>query len=174
MRITAIRGDLTKVDTDAIVNAANRWLRGGGGVDGAIHRAGGPEIAKACEKIIASKGEVHTGDAVITTAGNLPNKFIIHAVGPIWKGGRNNEQEKLENCYTNSLILAEKHHCKSIAFSSISTGIYGYPKDLAAEVAVRTVKNFPNKHNVIEEVIFVCFKEEDFRHINAELEKSSM
>ena len=159
--IELIRGDITKVKADAIVNAANSSLMGGGGVDGAIHRAGGPEILEACRKIIAQQGKCDTGQAVITTAGKLPAKFVIHTVGPVWRGGCENEEGKLTSCYNNSLKLAVKNGCKTIAFPNISTGVYGFPKNEAARVAVNTVKEFLAKSDKIEKVIFVCFDEEN-------------
>jgi len=157
--IRVIKGDITKVSADAIVNAANSSLLGGGGVDGAIHRAGGPEILEACREIIARQGGCKTGKAVITTAGRLPAKFVIHTVGPVWTGGSKNEKELLKNCYLNSLKLAVKNNCQSIAFPNISTGIYGYPKDAAAVVAVKTVRDFLVDNSALE-VIFVSFDEE--------------
>lgn len=160
MKITLLQGDITKIKVNAIVNAANSSLLGGGGVDGAIHRAGGPEILADCRAIRARQGKCKTGEAVITTAGNLPADKVIHTVGPVWNGGKSDESEKLRNCYLNSLRLAAEHNLKSIAFPNISTGIYGYPKPEAAEIAVRTVReaDFPT----IEEVIFVCFDKENF------------
>lgn len=157
--IRVIKGDITKVSADAIVNAANSSLLGGGGVDGAIHRAGGPEILEACREIIARQGGCKTGKAVITTAGRLPAKFVIHTVGPVWTGGSKNEKELLKNCYLNSLKLAVKNNCQSIAFPNISTGIYGYPKYAAAVVAVKTVRDFLVDNSALE-VIFVSFDEE--------------
>ncbi len=164
-----IKGDITKVHADAIVNAANSSLLGGGGVDGAIHRAGGPAILEACRQIRAKHGECKTGNAVITTAGNLPAKFVIHTVGPVWNGGVKNEEEKLANCYTHSLQLALENNCASIAFPNISTGVYGYPKHKAAVVAVRTVINFLKKYQQPAKVIFVCFDEESYSLIKAQL-----
>ena len=157
--IRVIKGDITKVSADAIVNAANSSLLGGGGVDGAIHRAGGPEILEACREIIARQGGCKTGEAVITTAGRLPAEFVIHTVGPVWNGGSKNEKELLRNCYLNSLELAVKNNCESIAFHNISTGIYGYPKEAAAVVAVKTVRDFLVSSSGLE-VIFVSFDEE--------------
>ena len=157
--IRVIKGDITKVSADAIVNAANSSLLGGGGVDGAIHRAGGPEILEACREIIARQGGCKTGEAVITTAGRLPAEFVIHTVGPVWNGGSKNEKELLRNCYLNSLKLAVKNNCESIAFPNISTGIYGYPKEAAAVVAVKTVRDFLVSSSGLE-VIFVSFDEE--------------
>ncbi len=150
--------DLTKVSADAIVNAANSSLMGGGGVDGAIHRAGGKEILEECIQI---KGGCPTGEAVITTAGKLPAKFVIHTVGPVWKGGNFGESEKLKSCYKNSLQLASENQCKTIAFPNISTGVYHYPLNEAADIAIQTVResSFPG----IEKVIFVCFSEDNYR-----------
>jgi O-acetyl-ADP-ribose deacetylase (regulator of RNase III) len=161
-RIELIKGDITKMETDAIVNAANSSLMGGGGVDGAIHRAGGPAILEECRRIIAKQGSCKTGEAVISTGGLLPAKFVIHTVGPVWNGGNKNEAEKLANCYTNSLALAIKNNVKTIAFPNISTGIYGYPKKEAAEIAVKTVSDFLQNNPSISKVYFVCFDEENF------------
>ena len=169
--IKLIQGDITKVQADAIVNAANSSLMGGGGVDGAIHRAGGPAILEGCRQIIARQGGCKTGEAVITTAGKLPARYVIHTVGPVWQGGQNNEAEKLANCYRNSLLLAIKHGCKSIAFPNISTGIYGYPKEQAAQIAVETVKTSLNGNEGLEEVLFVCFDSENASLIQQELAK---
>ena len=165
-KIEIIQGDITKINVDAIVNAANSSLLGGGGVDGAIHRAGGPEILEACRKIIARQGGCKTGEAVITTAGKLNAKFVIHTVGPVWNGGQKEEAEKLSNCYKNSLQLAVDNGCKSIAFPAISTGVYGYPIDKAAKVAVETVMEFLSHDSTLEKVIFVCFGEENFNSIS--------
>ena len=132
-RIEVIKGDITQVKADAVVNAANSSLMGGGGVDGAIHRIGGPVILEECKKIVARQGGCKTGEAVITTAGNLPAKYVIHTVGPVWNGGNNGEREKLANCYVNSLRLAVEHNCKTIAFPNISTGVYRFPKDEAVQ-----------------------------------------
>jgi O-acetyl-ADP-ribose deacetylase (regulator of RNase III) len=158
-----IRGDITKIKADAIVNAANRFLMGGGGVDGAIHRAGGPEILAECKKIIASNGPCETGEAVITTAGKLPAKYVIHTVGPVWRGGNDNEAEKLAACYTNSLKIAVENGCRSISFPSISTGVNGYPKKEAAKIAVKAVSAFLSDNRGMDKVIFVCFDEENER-----------
>ena len=165
-RIKSIKGDITKIKADAIVNAANSSLMGGSGVDGAIHKAGGIEILKECRRIRKEKGECKTGQAVITTAGKLPAKYVVHTVGPVWKGGTDNEAEKLSECYINSLKLAIENGCRTIAFPNISTGIYGFPKKNAAEIAVDTVKNFLEDTKEIEEVLFVCFDEENFKFIN--------
>ncbi|GHA53453.1 O-acetyl-ADP-ribose deacetylase [Pontibacter akesuensis] len=158
------QGDITKVQTDAVVNAANSSLLGGGGVDGAIHRAGGPAILEECRQIRARQGGCPTGEAVITTAGNLPAKYVIHTVGPVWSGGSKGEPELLANCYRNSLQLAEENGVASIAFPNISTGVYGYPKDKAAKVAVAAVQSYLTEQNIgIKEVVFVCFDAENRR-----------
>ena len=159
--IEIIKGDITKTHSDVIVNAANSSLLGGGGVDGAIHRNGGAKILEECRKIIAKQGGCKTGEAVITNAGNLPAKFVIHTVGPVWNGGSNNENEKLSNCYINSLKLAVENGCKTIAFPNISTGIYKFPKDLAAQIAKKTVQDYLQETE-IEKVTFVCFDEENY------------
>lgn len=160
--IEILRGDITRVKTDAIVNAANNSLMGGGGVDGAIHRAGGPEILEECKKIFARQGGCKTGQAVITTAGNLPAKYVIHTVGPVWRGGDKGEAELLAGCYRNSLRLAESNGCKTIAFPNISTGVYGYPVEQAADIAFRSVSGFLSGKTKIEKVIFVCFDEVNY------------
>lgn len=160
--VQLLKGDITKVNVDAIVNAANTSLLGGGGVDGAIHRAGGPAILEACRKIIARQGGCKTGEAVITTAGNLPAKFVIHTVGPVWNGGQSGEKGKLSLCYSNSLRLAVENNCKTIAFPNISTGIYRFPKQLAAQIAIKTVTEFIRTVNHLDNVIFVCFDEENY------------
>jgi O-acetyl-ADP-ribose deacetylase (regulator of RNase III) len=161
-KLSTIKGDITKVQVDAIVNAANTSLLGGGGVDGAIHRAGGPTILEECIKIRNRQGGCPVGEAVITTAGNLPAKYVIHTVGPIWNGGNNNEPELLENCYRNALLLAENNHINSIAFPNISTGVYRFPKREAARIAVKTIKNFVSMNQTIDAIIFVCFDDENF------------
>jgi len=148
-RIELIKGDITMLSVDAIVNAANSSLLGGGGVDGAIHRAGGSSILEECRKIVARQGGCKTGEAVITAAGKLPAKFVIHTVGPVWQGGDRQEAEKLRNCYINALQLAIMNECRSIAFPNISTGVYGYPKPGAAQIAVSTVSSFLAKTNKI-------------------------
>lgn len=168
--IGVIAGDITKINVDAVVNAANTSLMGGGGVDGTIHRAGGPEILEECKKIVARQGGCKTGEAVITTAGRLPAKYVIHTVGPVWNGGRKQEAEKLQACYQRSLELAAAHHCRSIAFPNISTGIYGYPKKEAAAIAVKAVQQFLATPGVIEKVIFVCFDAENEQWIREALE----
>jgi O-acetyl-ADP-ribose deacetylase (regulator of RNase III) len=168
-KIQVIKGDITKVTADAIVNAANSSLLGGGGVDGAIHSAGGKAILDECKKIIARQGGCKTGEAVITIAGNLPAKFVIHTVGPVWNGGQNNESQKLADCYRNSLQLAIDNDCRSIAFPGISTGVYRFPKNEAAKIAVATVREFIFENDRIEKVIFVCFDDDYFNLINYEL-----
>ena len=157
------------LSVDAIVNAANSSLLGGGGVDGAIHRAGGSAILEECRKIVARQGGCKTGEAVITAAGKLPAKFVIHTVGPVWQGGDRQEDEKLMNCYINALQLAIMNECRSIAFPNISTGVYGYPKSGAAQIAASTVSSFLAKTNKIEKVIFVCFDEENYQFMQDEL-----
>jgi O-acetyl-ADP-ribose deacetylase len=169
-RIRLVKGDITQIKVDAIVNAANRSLLGGGGVDGAIHRAGGPAILEECKKIVAKQGGCKTGEAVITTAGNLPSRFVIHTVGPVWNGGNNQESEKLSSCYRNSLQLAVEHDCKTIAFPNISTGVYRFPKEKAAAIAVAAVTDFLQNNQDLENVIFVCFDQENYDFIEAKLE----
>lgn len=171
MKLRAIKEDITVLKVDAIVNAANTSLLGGGGVDGAIHRAGGPKILEACKKIVAKQGGCKVGEAVITTAGNMPSKYVIHTVGPVWNGGNKEEAQKLANCYINSLKLAVENDCKTIAFPNISTGVYHFPKDKAAAIAVKTVNHFLETHKDIEEVIFVCFDELNLNLINSELKE---
>lgn len=161
-RISLVRGDITKMQVDAIVNAANPSLMGGGGVDGAIHRAGGPAILEECRKIIARQGTCKTGEAVITTGGNLQASFVIHTAGPVWNDGKSNEAAKLANCYKNSLRLAVENNLRTIAFPNISTGIYGYPKKDAADIAVESVSLFLQTDAIIEQVYFVCFDEENY------------
>lgn len=157
-----IQGDITKLDVDAIVNAANSSLMGGGGVDGAIHTAAGLELLEACKEIREKEyiDGLPTGQAVITKGFNLPSKYVIHTVGPIWRGGNNNEDILLTNCYLNSLKLAEEYNLKSIAFPAISTGVYGYPKDLALEIAKDTVEKYIKNGSKIEDVWFVEYKPE--------------
>ena len=160
-RIAVVRDDITKQNVDAIVNAANSSLMGGGGVDGAIHRAGGPAIVDECRKIIAAQGSCKTGDAVITSAGNLPAHFVIHTVGPVWNGGNKDEARLLESCYRKSLELAVENEVKTIAFPNISTGIYGFPKKQAADIAVYAVQSFLLTYQSLEKVVFVCFDDEN-------------
>ena len=160
MVIRVLQRDITKVEVDVIVNAANTSLLGGGGVDGAIHRAGGPEILEDCRIIVARQGGCKVGEAVITRAGRLPAKHVIHTVGPVWNGGQKCEPELLANCYRNSLLLAEKHGLATIAFPGISTGIYRFPKDTAAEIAVSTVRGISGSLSHVREVTYVCFDDE--------------
>lgn len=159
MKIEILKGDITKIQADAIVNAANSSLLGGGGVDGAIHRAGGPLILEECRAIRNKQGKCNTGGAVVTTAGNLPAKYVIHTVGPVWNGHEEKESKLLANCYYNSLKLAESLDVKTIAFPSISTGIYRFPKELAGKIAVDEVKKFHSE--IIEKAVFICFDDEN-------------
>lgn len=156
--IELIMGDITKVNADAIVNAANNTLLGGGGVDGAIHRAAGPMLLEECRTLNGCK----TGSAKITKGYDLPSKFVIHTVGPVWKGGEHNEDELLAGCYRNSLQLAKEYHCLSIAFPGISTGVYRFPKERAAHIAIREVSYFCKNHSKPNKIIFVCFDNESF------------
>ncbi|HOQ24973.1 MAG TPA: O-acetyl-ADP-ribose deacetylase [Bacillota bacterium] len=159
--LEVVQGDITKMEVDAIVNAANTSLLGGGGVDGAIHRTGGPEILEACKRI----GGCPVGEAVITTAGKLKAKFVIHTVGPIWRGGENNEEALLRSCYRNSLQLAVEHRLHHVAFPNISTGVYCYPKELAAKAAIDEVVKFlqTNPKRSLERIVFVCYEPENTR-----------
>lgn len=170
-RIEIYQGDITKVEADAIVNAANSSLMGGGGVDGAIHRAGGATILEECKEIVAKHGRCATGEAVITTAGKLPAKWVIHTVGPVWHGGKQNERQKLAGCYENSLRLAAENHCESIAFPNISTGVYHFPKAEAASIAVQTVFEFLKDNEQPAKVVFVCFDRENYDLTAGEIEK---
>ena len=165
-KISVLQGDITTIGIDAIVNAANSTLLGGGGVDGAIHRAGGPKILEECKEIVAREGNCKTGDAVITTGGNLPAKYVIHTVGPVWQSGNKEEAEKLSNCYRNSLELAVKHGVSSVAFPNISTGVFGFPKEEAARIAIDTVNSFLSEDQHIEKVLFICFDDENFKLYN--------
>ena len=155
-KIEIHKGDITKLKVDAIVNAANTTLLGGGGVDGAIHRAAGKELLDECKKLNGCK----TGEAKITKGYNLSAKQVIHTVGPVWSGGKHNEEELLASCYRNSLKLAVKNGIKSIAFPAISTGVYSFPLERAAKIALDEVKKFLNNSDEIEKVIFVCFDDE--------------
>ena len=159
-RIVTLRGDITVQHADAIVNAANSSLMGGGGVDGAIHRAGGPKILEECKEIVAQSGRCPTGEAVITSGGSLTAKYVIHTVGPVWRGGTQREPELLANAYRNSLTLALSRKIRTIAFPSISAGAYGYPVEQAAKTALGTVADFVKK-NPFDEVRFVLFSEDD-------------
>ena len=164
-KIELYKGDITQLKVDAIVNAANKTLLGGGGVDGAIHRAAGAKLLTECRTLNGCK----TGDAKITKGYNLPASFLIHTVGPVYYGGKNNEPEKLASCYRRSLEVAVENGVKTIAFPNISTGVYGYPKWEAAEIAIQTVKNFIEKNSSIERVIFCVFDEENFDIYNSAL-----
>ena len=157
MKLSILCTDITTLKVDAIVNAANLSLLGGGGVDGAIHRAAGPKLLENCKML----GGCNTGEAKITLGYNLPSKYIIHTVGPVWYGGKNNEDKLLKNCYLNSLKLAENYSCKSIAFPCISTGVYHFPKEQAAQIAITSVKETIPQLKQIQEIFFVCFSRED-------------
>ncbi len=163
MKITAIKTDITTLAVDAIVNAANCSLLGGGGVEGAIHRVAGSELLEACRVF----GGCQTGEARITPGFKLPAKFVIHTPGPVWRGGRYRESELLRACYFNSLTLAMQNGCKTVAFPAISTGVYGYPKQLATEIAVEVVRNWTSA--LPQEVIFCCFSEADLKIYQAVL-----
>ncbi len=157
-RIKLVEKDITKLPVDAIVNAANRTLLGGGGVDGAIHRAAGPGLLAECRTL----NGCDTGSAKITKGYNLPANYVIHAVGPVWHGGNNGEPELLKSCYETALHLAKEQGCKSIAFPNISTGIYRFPKELAANIAIRTVRGFLSENPLPETVYFACFDAENY------------
>ncbi len=162
-RITLKQGDITKEEVDVIVNAANSGLQAGGGVCGAIHSGGGQAITSECEKIFEEQGSCQTGEAVLTTAGNLKAKYVIHAVGPVWRGGDEKEAGQLHRAYLNSLSLAEEKGAKSIAFPSISTGSFGYPVEPAAMIALSTIEDYLSKGSKIQEVRMVLFSDEDFQ-----------
>ena len=172
--LSLVRGDITKERVDAIVNAANERLMGGGGVDGAIHRAGGPAIAAECSEIRARQGGCPTGQAVITSGGNLPARHVIHTVGPVWRGGSAGEPELLASCYRESLGLAAGHGIRTVAFPSISTGVYGYPLAAAAAVALDTVKEFLETHHGIDEVRFLLFNDDACRCFSDALKKMDL
>ncbi len=160
MKLELVKGDITVENVEAIVNAANSSLLGGGGVDGAIHRKGGSAILEECRMIRARQGKCETGEAVITTAGNLPAQYVIHTVGPVWNGGQKDEYQKLRNCYFNVLKICVNENIRTVSFPNISCGIYRFPKELAAMVALETVQSFPKK-NEIDLVRFVCFDDEN-------------
>lgn len=158
-RIDIIDDDVTRQQVDAIVNAANTSLLGGGGVDGAIHRAAGPELVAECQMLNGCK----TGEAKLTKGYRLPAKYVIHTVGPVWRGGNANEDQLLRNCYINSLTVAVEHQIATLAFPSISTGIYGFPIERASNIALQTVKAFLEEHPSIRKVVFVCFGQRDYQ-----------
>jgi O-acetyl-ADP-ribose deacetylase (regulator of RNase III) len=162
-KVLLVQGDITEMDTDAIVNAANPSLMGGGGVDGAIHRKGGPKILEECKRIRATEWPdgLPTGKAVITTGGNLKAKYVIHTVGPVWRGGNKGEPKLLAEAYRNSLRLAISNGIRTIAFPSISTGAYGYPIEQACKIALTEVKEFLEKENKIDKLVFVLFTKQD-------------
>ena len=161
--LTLVQGDITRQEVDAIVNAANTSLLGGGGVDGAIHRAGGPSILEECEAIRESHGECPTGEAVVTSAGKLQARYVIHTVGPVWKGGMAGEETLLRNAYRNSLQRAVEKKARTIAFPSISTGVYGFPIERASKIAIETVTEFIRTHADLHQVRFVVFSQHDFQ-----------
>ena len=163
--IEVIQSDITKLNVDAVVNAANSSLLGGGGVDGAIHRVAGPELLAECITL----GGCPTGEAKITKGYNLKARFVIHTVGPVWQGGNNNESNLLASCYRNSLLLAVDNKCSSVAFPNISTGVYGFPKELAADIAVREVRSFLIANKSISKVLFCCFDSENYSLYNKRL-----
>lgn len=169
MKIIIKKSDITAESVDAIVNAANHFLSGGGGVDGAIHKAAGPELIMECRKIISKIKKLNTGEAVITPAYNIKNvKYIIHTVGPIWRGGDYEEDKKLAECYLNSVKIAAQNGLKSVAFPSISTGAYGYPVEKAAVVAIKTIMNLKEK---VDEIRMVLYSDYDFEIYEREFKK---
>ncbi len=171
-KLSIVQGDITRQATDAIVNAANSSLMGGGGVDGAIHRAGGPTILAECKQIVARQGRLPAGQAVITTGGNLKARHVIHTVGPIWQGGSKGEPELLASAYQQSLKVAVENNLSSISFPSISTGAYGYPVAEAAKVAIRTVASFLKEQTTsVKEVVFVLFDSATFGSYSLALKK---
>jgi len=171
-RLAIIQGDIIRQATDAIVNAANSGLMGGGGVDGAIHRAGGPAILEECKQIVAKQGRLPTGQAVITTGGKLKAKYVIHTVGPVWRGGSNDEAALLESAYRESLKLAAAHKLTSVSFPSISTGAYGYPLAEAAEIALKTTASFlSSQPSSLKEVVFVLFDARSYQAYATALEE---
>ncbi len=169
-KIEIIQADITQLKVDAIVNAANNALMGGGGVDWAIHKAAGSELLEECRTL---KG-CETGQSKITKGYNLPAKFIIHTVGPVWNNGTENEEELLRSCYLTSLQLANEHHIKTIAFPSISTGAYRFPFDKAANIAYQTISNFLNQNTLIEKVYLVCYSDKDVEQYNRAIQKLTL
>ncbi|KAA8735267.1 O-acetyl-ADP-ribose deacetylase [Acinetobacter qingfengensis] len=163
VKINVLQADITKMQVDAIVNAANSSLLGGGGVDGAIHYAGGPQILEECQKIRARQGGCRTGEAVITSAGLLNAKYVIHTVGPIWQANQPQQHQLLAQCYRNSLQLAEQYQCHSIAFPNISTGVYHFPKHEAAMIAIGTIKDKLLELHYVQTIYFVCFDEVNYQ-----------
>jgi O-acetyl-ADP-ribose deacetylase (regulator of RNase III) len=170
--LVLVQGDITEVDTDAIVNAANSGLMGGGGVDGAIHRAGGPAILEECRQYVAKFGRLPAGQAMITTGGNLKARHVIHTVGPVWHGGNQGEEKLLASAYLESLKLAENHELKSLSFPSISTGAYGFPLDPASKIALRTVVSFLRQAGLsIKKVVFVLFDSRTYQDYQKSLQE---
>ena len=166
-KIEIIQGDITKQSVDAIVNAANCSLLGGGGVDGAIHRAAGPELLAECRTL----GGCRTGEAKLTRGYKLPAKYVIHTPGPVWHGGNNGEADKLRSCYRNCLVLASENGCKTVDFPSISTGVYHFPLEKASEIAIKTISEYLFEHPEIERVRMVCFDERTNGYYEKALEK---
>lgn len=162
-KIEIITGDITKIAVEAIVNAANTSLLGGGGVDGAIHRAGGPEILAECRQIRARQGGCAVGDAVITGAGKLPAKYVIHTVGPFWHGGADNEPALLQNAYVSCFRLIREYNIKTVSFPNISTGVYKFPKPLAAQIALATIEKCLGQNPQVERVNIVCFEQDNYQ-----------
>ena len=170
--LSIIQGDITVQKTDAIVNAANSGLMGGGGVDGAIHRAGGPAILEECKQLVKKQGRLPTGKAVITTGGDLPARYVIHTVGPVWNGGNDGEPELLASAYRESLALAADHNLESVSFPSISTGVYGYPVEKASSIAISAVKDFlKNGETSIKDIVFVLFDAHTYSAYAQQLDK---
>ncbi len=171
-RISLALGDITRQDTDAIVNTADPTLAGGGGVDGAIHQVGGADVSRECRQIVAEQGKLPRGKAVITTGGNLKARYVIHTVGPIWTGGKKGEPEILESAYRESLKIAAANNLTSISFPSIGTGAYGYPSDKAAKVALRAVTSFlKEKTTSLREIIFVLYDSQTYQSYRSALEE---
>ncbi len=162
-KIKLIQGDITKITADAIVNAANTSLLGGGGVDGAIHRAGGPAILQDCQRIRARQGGCAVGDAVITTAGNLAATYVIHSVGPRWQDGLHQESELLAQAYASCFALINKHEIQSVVFPNISTGIYRFPKQLAAEIALAAIRQGLQENPQLQQLSVVCFEQDSYQ-----------